>query len=128
MNSILQKKDDTRCFICMLEGRYIQRGVHWHHIFGAANRKWSEKYGLKVRLCLYHHTGSAKAVHMNKEVDLRLKKIGQCMFEMFYPDLNFLSIFGRNYLFPNEHPGTLKLDESDGLSGITFLEEADEDD
>ena len=51
------------------------------------------------------------------------------MFEMFYPDLNFLSIFGRNYLFPNEHPGTLfKLDESDGLSGITFLDEEADDD
>ena len=49
------------------------------------------------------------------------------MFELVFPHLNFLSIFGRNYLLPNEHPGTLKLDESDGLSGITFLDEEAED-
>lgn len=128
MNSIFQKKDDTRCFICMIEGRY-SRGVHWHHIFGAANRKWSEKYGLKVRLCLYHHTGSNKAVHMNEEADYCLKKIGQYMFELVYPHLDFFSIFRKNYLSPDEHPGNLKLDElSDGLSGITFLDEEAEDD
>ena len=129
MNSIFQKKDDTRCFICMLEGRGIQRAVHWHHIFGAANRKWSEKYGLKVRLCLYHHTGSNKAVHMNEEANYCLKKIGQYMFELVYPHLDFFSIFRSNYLSSDEHPGNLKLDKlADGLSGITFLDEEADDD
>ena len=44
--SILQE-DDEICFLCGGWG-----ACEWHHIFGGANRKLSEKYGLKVRV---HH-------------------------------------------------------------------------
>lgn len=73
--------------------------VQEHHvIFGSANRKLSEKYGLKVYLCLEHHEESKEAVHKNAEIALILKKEAQKCFEEHYPNLSFLKIFGKNYL------------------------------
>ena len=37
------------CFLCGRNGRGDR--LERHHIFGAANRKLSEKYGLTVWLC-----------------------------------------------------------------------------
>lgn len=70
---------------------------HKHHIFGASNRKHSEKYGLFVWLKPELHNMSNMGVHFNKDFDLYLKKKGQEAFEITYPDLNFLVIFGKNY-------------------------------
>ncbi len=124
MNSILQDKNDCRCFLCVVEGNaVIRRGVHWHHVFfGTANRKLSEKYGLKVRLCLWHHTEGVKAVHHNKEIDTLLKKIGQYIFERHWPELCFRAIFGKDYLDDDEHPKPEKRDKDD-LSGFKRLED-----
>lgn len=91
IKSILQTNDE-RCFLC---GSY--RFLEWHHIFGAANRKNSEKYGLKVRLCHYCHNEPPGGIHHNKQKRLLLQKIGQEAFEKEYPQLNFIEIFGRNY-------------------------------
>ena len=44
------------------------------------------------------HNLSNYGVHFNKRLDNKLKKWGQKKFEEMYPDLNFLEIFGRNYL------------------------------
>lgn len=44
--SIVEKNPADRCFIYGKRG-YLER----HHIFGAANKKLSEKYGLTVHLC-----------------------------------------------------------------------------
>ena len=46
--SILQK--DKECFLCTR-----MQDLEQHHIFGGPNRKWSEKYGLKVWLCQRCH-------------------------------------------------------------------------
>jgi hypothetical protein len=85
--------DRTQCYIC---------GSHsWleeHHIFGGANRKLSEKYGLKVMLCHYCHNEPPNGVHHNKENMLKLHQKGQEAFELFYPEEDFMQIFGRNYL------------------------------
>ena len=43
------QKNDRECYLCGANG--AADPLHWHHIFGGANRKHSEKYGLKVRLC-----------------------------------------------------------------------------
>ena len=94
MNSILQK--EKKCFLCGSCANNLEQ----HHIFGGtANRKLSEKYGLKVLLCgeMCHRNGK-QAVHRNKEVALWLKTQGQKRFEEVYPDLDFIQIFGRNYL------------------------------
>lgn len=41
---------------------------------------------------------SNDGVHFNRELDFNLKKLCQKKFEEVYPELEFLKIFGRNYL------------------------------
>ena len=81
---------------CMVCGR---PNPEEHHVFfGISNRKWSEKYKLKVPLCGEHHRGSDLSPHFNKEFDLQLKQYAQERFQEEYPDLNFREIFGKNYI------------------------------
>jgi len=93
MNSILQ--NEKKCYVCgtvcCLEG---------HHIFfGTANRKKSEKHGLKVWLCRKHHTGSSIAVHHNQGLDLMLKRKAQEHFEAHCGSReDFRREFGKSYL------------------------------
>lgn len=92
MKSILQE-DTNYCFVC---GRY---GAEIHHcIYGNANRKLSEKYGLTVGLCYNHHRGN-QGVHFNKELDNKLKAYAQEKFIERYPDEDFLTLFGKNYFY-----------------------------
>lgn len=72
--------------------------LHRHHVFGAANRKHSEKYGLWIWLCPAHHNMSDAGVHFNKALDLQIKQIAQREFEDTYSHDKFIKIFGRNYL------------------------------
>lgn len=72
--------------------------LHSHHIFGGPNRKWSEKYGLKIWLCPEHHNMSDNGVHFNKALDLQIKQIAQREFEDTYTREEFMRIFGKNYL------------------------------
>ena len=93
MKSVLQ--EEKECFVC---GTTLN--LHDHHIlFGKPNRQHSEKRGLKVWLCIYHHTGSDEAVHNNRALDLRLKRIAQEYYEQNYGTReDFRHEFGRNYL------------------------------
>jgi hypothetical protein len=72
--------------------------LHKHHVFGAANRRWSEKYGLWVYLCPAHHNMSDAGVHFNKHMDTQLKQIAQREFEDTYGHDKFVKVFGKNYL------------------------------
>ena len=91
MKSIIQK--NKRCWSC------ANPHVEEHHcIHGNANRKLSEKYGLKIWLCETHHRLGNQSVHMNADRDLKIKKMAQRRFQEVYPELDFLKIFGRNYL------------------------------
>lgn len=92
MKSVLQTEKE--CYVC-----HTTYNLQDHHIlFGTANRKQSEKYGLKVWLCREHHTGS-RGVHFNKHLDLHLKKLAQEHFEGKIGARNeFIRVFGRNYL------------------------------
>ena len=91
--SILGSRKD-RCYLC---GRYGH--TEEHHIFGGPNRTLSEKYGLKVYLCLECHSSGKHAVHRDKAVMDELHRQGQ---EAFMDQLGsrkeFMQIFGRNYL------------------------------
>lgn len=92
MKSILQKEKE--CFIC--KNPY---SLECHHIYpGSANRKKSEKTGLKVWLCHDHHTGGPDAVHNNPRVMRWLKETGQAAFEKTHSREEFMRIFGRTYL------------------------------
>lgn len=75
MKTVLQSKKE--CWVC---GTTID--LHDHHIFyGTANRKISEKRGLKVWLCGKDHNLSKAGVHFNKELDTALKQFAQTYYE-----------------------------------------------
>lgn len=96
MKSIIQKHNN-HCFICQIPGN-MQLEEH-HIFFGTANRKISEKYGLKVPLCYEHHRGT-NGVHgkNGRSLDLRLKKIAQRKFEENHTREEFVKLIGKNYL------------------------------
>ena len=57
MKSIIQT--EKICYFCGAVSN-----LESHHIFfGEKNRKWSEKYGLKVWLCHYDHRDNLNGVH-----------------------------------------------------------------
>lgn len=86
--------NERECWVCQ-----TTLNLHRHHIFfGMANRKQSEKYGCWVYLCARHHNMSNEGVHFNKVLDNCLKKETQRRFMEVYPDLDFVEVFGRNYL------------------------------
>lgn len=92
MKSIIQH--EKQCLIC---GSW---NIEDHHIFfGNANRKQSEKYGLKVWLCPTHHRGTI-GVHGKDghKLDMQLKELGQKAFEWKHTREEFIKIFGKNYL------------------------------
>lgn len=90
--SILQ--GEKRCF---LSGR--TDALEKHHIFGGANRRLSEQYGLWVWLNHWHHNEPPAGAHHNKEVMAYLHREGQKRFEELHGSReDFMRIFGRNYL------------------------------
>ena len=90
--SIMSNKKE--CYICKRT-----QNLHRHHIFGGANRKWSEQFGAWVYLCAEHHNMSDMGVHMNREVDLILKRTCQELWEAEYGTReDFRSFFGKSYL------------------------------
>lgn len=101
MKSVIQNKEAGQCYLCRLLDRdYSIKPIREeHHVMGGtANRRLSEKYGLKVYLCLNHHRFGPKAVHKNAEVAELLHKEAQKAFLWIYPNLDFRKIFGKNYL------------------------------
>ena len=89
---------EKECFIChAFEPTFP---IHKHHvIYGTANRKLSEKYGLWVYLCAQHHNMSNVGVHSNFPFDVTLKKLAQEKFEQIHGNREeFIQIFGKSYL------------------------------
>lgn len=90
------KFPQDKCYVCG-----TTKNVRIHHIFfGTSNRKKSEKYKdcCTVGLCDNHHNFSNQGVHFNHDLDLELKQKAQTYFNETYPQLDFIKIFGRNYL------------------------------
>ena len=99
--SIMHNKEDGTCYLCMLlEGDYGRRtGLHEHHAMpGTANRKLSERYGLKVYLCLRHHTAGQEAVHSNIRHQRLVQRKAQEAFEKRYSHEKWMEVFGRNFI------------------------------
>ena len=61
------------CYICGSSDRVAIHEIY----YGTANRKKSKEDSMCVPLCWTHHNGSNQGVHFNKELDLKLKIIGQ---------------------------------------------------
>ena len=92
MKSVLQSEKE--CWVC----RTTLNLEDHHIIYGWANRRLSEKYGLKVWLCHEHHTGNT-GVHSNQKLNKDLRKLAQTYFEEHYGTReDFMRIFGENYL------------------------------
>lgn len=84
---------NEKCFMCG-----STRWLECHHLFGGANRKKSTQYGLMVYLCKWCHNEPPNGVHHNKAKMDWLRAEGQKRFEEEYPELDFLKVFGKNYL------------------------------
>ena len=90
--SIIQK--ERECYIC---GSVT--GLEEHHILGGtANRKLSEKYGLKVYVCPFHHRDLKSGVQYNKDLNLMMKKRAQASFQGIYGHKLWMQLFRKNYL------------------------------
>ena len=91
--SILQTEKE--CYFCG-----SQNWIEEHHVYGAANRKISEKYGLKVWLCHAHHNEPPNGVHHNASTNQWLKATVQHKAMDYYSwsvDA-FRSKFGKSYI------------------------------
>lgn len=87
--------DLEHCIICG------KSPVNKHEIFGgSANRKKSMEYGLVIPLCTceHHDQINCKGIHFDKELRNEWHIKGQVIFQQNYPNLNFIDMFGRNYL------------------------------
>lgn len=129
MKSIMHSKDGT-CYLCMnFDNNYaIVNPLQEHHVvFGTANRKLSESYGLKVYLCVWHHlaTGGPDAVHRSKATKEYLCKEAQKAFEKKYHELSFLEIFGRNYLDESDRSESTKGQQVEFIPITDGIEELD---
>lgn len=87
------------CWLCGENG--YADPLDKHHIFGGANRKKSERYGLFVHLCHNKcHIFGKYAAHQNKDTMLKLHQYGQrkAMEENDWTVEDFIERFGKNYL------------------------------
>lgn len=93
MESVVQKQ--KHCLVCK-----TTQNLHVHHVFfGTANRKISEKRGMKVYLCKRHHNEPPDGVHFDKAFDSRLKRACQIIYERDIGTReDFINDFGRSYL------------------------------
>lgn len=91
--------DERRCFICGQNNPADP--LELHHIFGAAYRRKSDKYGLVVYLCGDKcHRNGRNAVHRNGGQMRRMRRYGQlkAMQEQGWTEAEFIRAFGKSYL------------------------------
>lgn len=127
MKSILHDKKDRTCFLCMwLHGDDSYKEIlEEHHVFfGRALRKLAEKYGMKVYLCIFHHRTGREAVHQNGSINKMVQAYAQRAFEKKWPEKNFYSIFGRNYILDAELEAEIKenVENTGSVAGFTLIE------
>ena len=89
--SILQR--EKVCFFCG-----CRVGLEEHHVLGGPNRKWSDKYGLTIYVCNYHHTDLKEGVQYNKERNQSTKRLAQIAFEARHSHELWMEIFKKNYI------------------------------
>lgn len=96
--SVLSDENDPKCYICG------SRNVVVHHCLpGYGRRDISDWTGCWCYLCNAHHNMSNNSVHMNKQMDLWLRRRCQAAWEKKQgindPEhAEFIRLFGVNYL------------------------------
>ena len=86
-------KGDKECIECK-----SQYGCEVHHVYGAANKNFSNEYGCTEWLCYEHHRGNSGVHGGNRELDLKLKRKHQERLELEMNREKFIKLIGRNYL------------------------------
>ena len=81
--------DTSKCMFCG-----SSYNLTWHEIFAGRNRQNSMIYGLCLRMCFNCH----KLNQEDKDFNDYWHKKGQLAFMQHYPNLDFLSIFKKNYM------------------------------
>ena len=88
------QQGDPRCYFCG-----CRVNLERHHVLGGvANRPLSEKYGLWVWCCNYHHLDPTEGVQYNREKSDSLKRLAQIAFEAKYDHETWMQIFRKSYL------------------------------
>jgi hypothetical protein len=95
--------DELKTTIDGVPCSFISGRTDWiecHHVYPAANRKLSEKYGLCVYLTHDEHNEPPWGVHHNRGNMISLQaKVQQISMEHYgWTTEDFIKIFGRNYL------------------------------
>lgn len=92
----IPRMNPNECFKCGTKKPFVTISMH-EPLMGAKYRRLSRKYGLVVPLCL---PGCHDLVQRepSQEYNRMLQKIMQRKFMRDYPHLDFMKIFGRNYL------------------------------
>lgn len=87
---------DGRCLICEWHGHSGRYETDPHEIYEGKNRQESIYYGMVIDVCFNHH----RMIHdqPSQELNRELKRWGQKQFEILHPDIEFIRVFGRNYL------------------------------
>jgi hypothetical protein len=84
--------------MCYISGSSKEQGaeIHIHHIFNAANKANSEKYGFIVPLRADWHDMASYGIHFDRELDLRMRrKCQNYWLEHYGTQEEFISVFGK---------------------------------
>lgn len=81
--------DRDRCFLCNREGIPLQV----HHCLHGSRRKFADKYGLTVHLCVKCHM----TLHDTGKWDRELEALGQRAFEERYGHKRYMQESGKDY-------------------------------
>lgn len=94
MASIMDTKPGE-CFLCRRRGP-----TEYHHVFGASNRKRSDKDGMTVYLCHWCHNEPPNGVHQNRAIRRQLQAMAQERWMEHYnkTEEDFRSAYGRSYI------------------------------
>lgn len=108
--SIMEAPGTQECWNCG-----DTRNLEVHHVFyGTRARKKSEHYGLKVHLCPGCHRWMKTGIHGgNHELDIRLKREAERLFESKYSRELFRQEFGKFYTDPEPENMNQTLDLSE---------------
>ena len=115
MKSILQDKRRHQCYLCLLlnEDDSWKDNLEEHHVFeGTADRQRSEKMGLKVYLCPWHHRTGPEAAHRDIRIRHMLEERAQLAWMDWWQQKTFgtrqeayrvwMDSMGRNYVDEEE--------------------------
>ncbi len=99
MSKSIMQYDWDSCYLCGRNRTADPCGLEEHHVFGGANRKASERYGLKIHVCGDRcHRNGAYSVHRNQATNIAIKAAAQKAFEASHSHEEFMHIFRKNYI------------------------------